>query len=199
MKITFQIILSLCITYTNVFSQEALKLNSKAPNFEVISHNGELLNLKELSKKGPVILTFYRGEWCPHCNLYMASLQDSLHLIEELNGTIIAITPENFENIDKTLAKSAAKFHVVYDRNHKIMDNYKVSYKMAMAKHAMYVTAGININKNSGNEDRMLPVPATYIIDQNQKIIGAHFDEDYTQRMPIKDILSILKQYHQKK
>lgn len=193
MKITFQIILVLFLSYSTAFAQEALKLNSQAPNFEVISHNGKILNLEELSKKGPIVLTFYRGEWCPHCNLYMASLQDSLHLIEALNGTVIAITPENFENIDKTLTKSEAEFHVIYDRKHKIMDDYKVSYKMAMAKHAMYVTAGININKNSGNDDRVLPVPATYIIDQKQKIIGVHFDEDYSKRMPIKDILNILE------
>ncbi len=193
MKTLFLVTLFFLFLNTFVFAQEALLLNSKAPLFSVKDNKGEQINLFELSKKGPVVLVFYRGEWCPHCNLYMSDLQDSLKYISDAGATLVAITPESFDNIEKTVEKSKASFHIIYDKNHKIMDDYKVSYKLGGTKNLVYNIAGININKASGNDDRILPVPATYIINQNQEIIALHFDKDYTERMPVKDILSVLE------
>lgn len=182
----------------NAFSQEKLQLYSSAPNFTGKDQYDKELVLYSLLKEGPVVLFFYRGQWCPHCNRYMSNLQDSVELVHKLGAKVVAITPERIDNIAKTVLKTKAMFSIVYDENHKIMDRYKVTFKLAYGKNLMYNAAGININKASGNSDRVLPVPATYIIEKNGRIIGAHFNEDYSKRMPVSRIIDILKKRNEK-
>lgn len=175
------------------FSQERLELFSEAPNFTGIDQYGEKIVLKEMLKEGSVVVVFYRGEWCPHCNRHMHNLQDSLEMINKFGARVVAVTPEKVSNIAKTTEKSGAEFSIVYDKGHKIMDDYKVTFTLGVAKHLMYGIAGINVNEASGNDDRALPVPATYIIEKNGRIIGAHFNEDYTVRMPVSEVVRIFE------
>jgi peroxiredoxin len=73
------------------------------------------------------------------------------------------------------------------------MDDFKVTWQMGKAKSFFYKFGGINLDKSSGNKDRALPVPATYIIDQSGKIIGGYFNKDHTKRMAVSQIVEILK------
>lgn len=191
-----KIIFLTCISFTLNFvnAQEQLAIGTMAPGFEGKNQKGEFINLSSLLEEGPVIITFYRGQWCPHCNRAMSNMQDSLHLIKEQGASIVAITPENLENIEKTIGNSLASFQIIHDENHKIMDDYKVTFKLAWAKHATYKLGWIDINTNSGNDDRVLPVPATYILDKNGIIRGSFYNEDYSLRMSVQDILEILKE-----
>lgn len=174
--------------------QEMLVINSTAPDFKATDHLGNRIVLSKSLEKGPVVITFYRGEWCPHCNNYMMNLQDSLSLIENYNATVLAITPESDLYIDETIEKTGAGFSIIWDKDHKIMDKYKVTFELADGKNTIYKIAGINVRKASGSDHRMLPVPATYIIGTDGKIKGGFFNEDYSQRMPVKDILLVLKE-----
>ncbi len=87
----------------------------------------------------------------------------------------------------------SAEFAIIWDENHQIMDDYKVTFRLGGTKNAMYKVGGINVTKASGSDHRMLPVPATYVIGQDGKIKGGFFNDDYTLRMPVKDILIILE------
>lgn len=174
--------------------QEMLVINSTAPDFKATDHLGNRIVLSKSLEKGPVVITFYRGEWCPHCNNYMMNLQDSLSLIENYNATVLAITPESDLYIDETIEKTGAGFSIIWDKDHKIMDKYKVTFELADGKNTIYKIAGINVRKASGSDHRMLPVPATYIIGTDGKIKGGFFNEDYSQRMPVKDILMVLRE-----
>jgi peroxiredoxin len=166
---------------------------SNAPLFEAFDVAGQKISLQQLLNKGPVVVCFYRGQWCPYCNRHMSNLQDSLSFITSLGASLIAITPEKNEEISKTISKSGATFSIIYDYGHKIMDAYKVSFKVDAWKNLLHFAEGVNINKASGNDDNVLPVPATYIIATDGSIVGRHFDTDYTQRMPVKAILEVLK------
>src|SRR5687767_3980125 len=86
---------------TNAQAPEGLFLASKAPDFKGKDQNGNDIRLKDLLKKGKVVLVFYRGEWCPYCNKELSRLQDSLQLITEKGATVIAVSPEKPENISK--------------------------------------------------------------------------------------------------
>lgn len=172
---------------------EPLSIGSQAPTFTGIDQYGDSINLDKLLQNGSVVVVFYRGQWCPHCNRQMAALQDSLRMIRELGATVVAITPEKEEEIQKTINKSDAKFSIIYDENHQIMDRYKVTFELEGTLRTVYRLGGININKAARNEDRVLPVPATYIINKEGIIIGRHFDEDYTVRMPVINIIDVLK------
>ena len=178
----------------SVLSQnpEPLFIGDKAPNFLALDQNQQRISLKDKLREGPVVLVFYRGQWCPHCNRHMSQIQDSLAMILDAGASIIAITPEKGEKIEKTVSKTNASFSIVYDENHRIMDKYNVTFKLSGWKRFIYGLAGININKASGNKDSALPVPATYIIGQDGTVFASHFNEDYTTRMQVIEMLDIL-------
>jgi peroxiredoxin len=174
------------------YAQDGIMIGEKAPLFKAEDQHGNMVDLSEQLKKGPVVITFYRGQWCPFCNRYMSALQDSLLMIADKGASVIAITPEKGEEIQKTIEKSNAAFSVIYDKNHRIMDAYDVTFTMGGAKFLMYKSYGIDINKASGNDDKALPIPATYIISKKGKVINRHFDNDYKKRMTVKEILDSL-------
>ena len=115
-------------------------------------------------------------------------------MILDAGASLIAITPEKGEKIEKTVQKSGASFSIVYDENHRIMDKYHVTFKLSGWKRFIYGIAGININKASGNKDSALPVPATYIIAKDGTIYTSHFNENYAERMQVIDMLDTLKE-----
>src|SRR4029077_2245810 len=92
-----------------------LFLASKAPDFKAADQFGKEIRLKDVLKKGKVVLVFYRGEWCPYCNRELAHLQDSLQMITDKGATVIAVTPEKPENIQKTVEKTKAGYSILCD------------------------------------------------------------------------------------
>ncbi len=191
MKKMFVFLVSMFL-FVQLNAQEGKLVGDEAPQFEAHDSNGNNVNLSAELQKGKVVLIFYRGQWCPYCNRHMSALQDSLSMITYKGAKLIAITPEKNEEINKTVEKSNAQFSIVYDANHIIMDAYEVTFTMSKSKHLAYKTYGININEASGNDDRALPVPATYIIDTDGRITYRHFDKAYKNRASVKEILDNL-------
>jgi len=190
------IVLTLVMILTlsqGIEAQKRLKNGTKVPNIEGIDNHNQKVNLYKMLDESPVVVVFYRGEWCKYCNLYMRDLADSLSMITDLGAKIIAVTPESNLYIDETVNKTKAHFSIVYDEGHTIMDNYDVTWHVSKFAHLFYKLRGINLNKASHNNDRALPVPATYIIGQDRKIIDGYFNKDFTIRMPVSDIVIALK------
>jgi len=188
--------LILLIISSTIFSQDApegLFLNSKAKDFKAKDQNGNEVRLRDLVKKGKVVLIFYRGQWCPYCNKYLQRLEDSLSLIKEKGATVVAITPELPENIAKTIDKTKAEFSIIYDEELKIMKAYEVEYLVPENTLKRYQNTGIKLEENNGTKNgNYLPIPATYIIDKEQTIIYRYFDADYKKRPSVKEILKYL-------
>lgn len=174
---------------------EGLFINSKAPEFKVKDQNGKEIVLKDLRKKGPVVLVFYRGFWCPYCNKHLQKLQDSLQSITEKGAQIIAITPEKQEGIAKTIEKTKVSFSIISDEDQKIMKAYDVAYKVDDKTISRYKMADIDLAANNGQrvESVILPIPALYIINKDGEIAYRFFDPDYKKRASIKDILENLR------
>jgi peroxiredoxin len=177
-------------------AQSKLPVGSKAPAFKAPDEKGQMIELSALLKDGPVIINFYRGQWCGHCTMQMAFLQDSLHLIHELGATLVAITPERSDEVEITRRKSNARFIIIPDLNNKIMNDYQVTWKMSWGLHAIYRIGGINLNKANASGERKLPVPATYIIGADGRILHAFYEEDHTKRMWANEMLDVLKKYN---
>jgi len=176
-----------------VHGQQGIQINEKAPHFRAYDHKGSVINLDTILNKNKVVLLFYRGQWCPYCNRHMSALQDSLHLITEKDARVIAITPEKNDAINQTLQKTNTSFSIIYDENHQIMDAYDVTFYLSKSKHLLYQSFGINVNKASGNNDRALPVPATFIISEKGVVINRHFNKNYKVRMSVNEILKSLE------
>lgn len=180
-------------SYLTFLAQKQLPKGSIAPSFVAKDQSGKLIKSEKLLEKGPLVVLFYRGYWCPYCNRQMSQVADSMKMITDLEATVVAITPEKGKYIDKTQKKTNASFSIIHDENHKIMDDFQVTWNMRKTKSFFYKFAGINLNKSSGNKDRALPVPATYIINKSGKIIGSYFNKDHTKRMAVSQIIEVIK------
>jgi peroxiredoxin len=173
-----------------VLAQTGLKEGAKAPEFTAMDNSGKKIDLKKILKSHKtVVLFFYRGQWCPYCNRYIQRMQDSLQLLVDKGAYVIGVTPETAINIDKTIEKTHASFSIVQDKNYRIMKDYQVNYTVDDAMLSKLNTYGVDLEKNNGNKDHVLPVPATYVIDPSGKITFVHFDRDYTHRPSIKALL----------
>jgi peroxiredoxin len=173
---------------------EGLFINSKAPDFKGKDQNGNDIVLKDLRKKGPVVIIFYRGYWCPYCNKELQKLEDSLQLIKEKGAQLIAITPEKQEGIAKTLEKTKASYPIITDEELKIMKAYDVAYRVDAKTIDRYKMASIDLAANNGQKPDAvyLPVPAVYIIGRDGEIKYRYFEEDYKKQATVKDILNNL-------
>ena len=191
------ILLLSLIAAMNVHAQEkpeGLFINSRAPDFRAKDQNGNEIELKELRKKGPVVIIFYRGYWCPYCSHELQKLQDSLQLIKEKGAQVVAITPEKHDGIVKTIEKTKADFPIVSDDDMKIMKSYDVAYQVDDKTIARYKMANIDLVDNNGQKSGSvyLPVPAVYIVGKDGEIKYRFFDPDYKNQAPVRDILSSL-------
>lgn len=174
---------------------EALALNSKAPGFSGIDQNGDLLKLSSLLKKGPVVLIFYRGEWCPVCNRYLQEFQTGLESLKAAGASVVAVTPEQEQYRDSSIEKSDISFPVIIDSDQSIMNDYKVAFEVTedyQSKIRSYLNA--DIAQQNAQEQAVLPVPATYIISQEGIIVWSQYDPDYKNRASIEDIQDALTQ-----
>ncbi|MBL7742784.1 MAG: AhpC/TSA family protein [Chitinophagaceae bacterium] len=171
---------------------EGLFIQSKAPDFKAKDQNGKEVRLKDLLKKGKVVLIFYRGQWCPYCNKYLKKLEDSLQLIKDKGATVVAITPELPENVTKTVEKTGADYSIIHDEELKIMKAYDVEFEVPENVLTRYRNTGIKLDENNGKNGNFLPIPATYIIDKEQTITYRFFESDYKKRPSVKEILDNL-------
>jgi peroxiredoxin len=171
---------------------EGLFINSKAPDFKATDQNGKEVSLKELKKKGPVVIVFYRGYWCPYCSKFLKKLQDSLQLITDKKASIVAITPEAKEGIDSTVQKTGASFPIIYDEDMKIAKNYGVFYRVDDRTVTRYQTQGIELLKTNHQTEAALPVPAIYVVNKEGSVIFRYFDVDYRKRIPVRELVKAI-------
>ncbi|MEO8885458.1 MAG: peroxiredoxin-like family protein [Mucilaginibacter sp.] len=187
------LILFITISAIQLRAQSGLKKGDTAPLFTATDNAGKTIDLKSILKDHKsIVLFFYRGQWCPYCNKYIQRLQDSLQLLTSKGAYVIGVTPETGENINKTINKTHASFSMIQDKGYKIMKSYDVNYVMDTELFTKYKNNGVDIEKNNGNTDHVLPVPATYIINKSGKLVFVHFDKDFRNRPSIKSLSAAL-------
>lgn len=189
------LVLSVMCFSLSIYAQEApegLFISSKAPDFKAKDQNGNEIRLKDLLKKGKVVLVFYRGQWCPYCNKELSHLQDSLQFIKDKGATLVAVTPEKPEMVSQTVEKTKAEYSILYDEGLKIMKAYDVEFEVPENTLLRYRNAGLDIEKNNGANGKFLPVPAVYIIDKESTVTYRFFEPDYKKRPSVKELLDNL-------
>jgi peroxiredoxin len=170
-----------------------LKAGDKAPDFIGYDQEGKQVELKKILGKGPVILFFYRGKWCPICSRYLNNYQDSLKVLTDQGFQVVAITPESIENVEQTVKLHNLTFTVIYDCQEKIMKDYDCMFTVTKAYQDKIKSAfSIDIAENNGRDAARLPVPATFIINRDGYIVAVQFDPDYKNRASVKWMLANL-------
>ena len=172
-----------------------LKVGDTAPDFKLENENGELVSLKESLKMGPVLLVFYRADWCPYCTKHLAEFQDKINDIKATGkASVIAISPQMPEYARALVEEHGYTFPILYDEDHVVMKDYKVFFRVTQAYNEKILKfKGDYIQTRNGDTNPYMPVPATYVIGQDQRIKFVHYDPNYKLRANVDDALKVLQ------
>lgn len=171
----------------------ALQIGQKVENFSLANHNGENIELADLLKKGPVIISFYRGGWCPYCNLELKALNDYLPQFKTQSAQLIAISPQLPDETLSTAQKNGLEFDVLCDVSNKVAEQFGLLFTLDERIQALYTQFGIDFDHYYGYKSFKLPLPATYVINQEGVITYAFLSEDYTLRAEPIDVMTALE------
>jgi peroxiredoxin len=179
--------------------QKAFKAPDTAPDFSLPNLEFNDIQLYPLLEKGPVILSFFRGKWCPYCNLELRALQKQLDQFKELGATLLAISPQTVEATKSFALDAPLKFEVLADKGALVARQFGLVYKLTDDYASALTSIGVNLNQDHGGEayGHELPVPATYIVAPSKRIVYAFVDADYTKRAEPAELLDVLRQIRQ--
>lgn len=174
-------------------TDRSLKTGDQVPDFTLPNHNGEPRRLFELLDDGVVVLNFYRGGWCPYCNMELGALQKALPEIRETGAQLVAISPELPDKATDTQTRHALEFDVLSDVGNRVVEAFGLAFELPEQLRPIYTRLGIDIPAFNGDTSFTLPVPASYVIDTDG-IIRFHFvNVDYTRRLEPDELLRVLR------
>lgn len=171
----------------------AKKVGDTAPDIHLPDVRGSLVQVSELLQSGPVVVVFYRGGWCPYCNLELRAWQAHLAELNQMGASLVAISPQTPDNSLSTLEKNELAFHVLSDSDLKTSTSFGIAFELPPELVALYSSVGNNLPEINGNGKWVLPVPATFVIDQKGMIRYAHVEADYRERSEPAQVLELVK------
>jgi peroxiredoxin len=172
---------------------KAPKVGDKAELFALADASGTTVTLEALLKKGPVVLTWYRGGWCPYCNIALRGLLEVEPQIHALGATLVALSPETPENVEKTSKADALTFEVLSDKGNGVARAYRIVYKLPEKTSALMKGFKLDLAKRNGDGSDELPLAATFVVDTDRTIRWAFVDADYRKRAEPADVVEALK------
>ncbi len=174
--------------------KKAPAAGAKAPDFDLPDATGKTVSSAELRGKGPMVLTFYRGEWCPFCNLELNALQKKLPEIEALGASLVAVSPQTPDHSLSMTEKNNLSFAVLSDVGNTVARKYGLTFSLSEDLKPVYKQLGIDLAAFNGTDDYELPMAATFVIDEDGAVLLSHVDADYTSRLEPDEIVAALKQ-----
>jgi peroxiredoxin len=172
--------------------EKALKVGDKAPDFELPDASGKTVKLSALLEHGPVVVTWYRGAWCPYCNIALRGYQKVLPEIKAEGASLVAISPQTPDNSAATVEKDALGFEVLSDKSNKAARSFGVAYKVPSVV-IEQLKGRLDLSKYNGDTTNELPLGATYVIDRQGVIRYAFVDGDYRKRAEPSAVVAALK------
>lgn len=169
-----------------------LPVGSKIPAFELKDHNGKPVSSTELLKTGRLAICFFRGRWCPFCVGQLEAMNLILPQIEQAAASLIAISPQTVQQSFFMADQHKLRFPLLSDASNQVARQFGLVYRVPDDQQAIFRRAFINLPFANGDESWELPVPATYILDQDGTVLYASASPDYTERPEPEDILSAL-------
>ncbi|MFI0258999.1 peroxiredoxin-like family protein [Streptomyces sp. NPDC017056] len=173
-------------------AEAALGPGAPAPDFALPAADGRTVTLSGLLAEGPVVLTFYRGAWCPYCNLALRALQQHHDAITARGARLVAVSPQVPDESLTLTQKHELAFDVLSDVGSEVAGRYGIAFDLPENLAAVYDSFGFEMQRVNGGHPRTLPLPATYVIDRTGTVRWAFADPDYVRRAEPADILAAL-------
>ena len=171
----------------------ALKAGDTLPDATLTDANGKPVSIASLLEKGPLIINFYRGGWCPYCNFELKAYQGLLNDIQSLGGQLVAITPEQPDNSLSTIETNELKFPVLTDNRNEFAQALGLAFELPEKLQKVYAGFGLDLPGRNADSNWVLPIPATLVIKSDGEIVLSHVDRNYTKRLEPSDALAALK------
>ncbi len=173
-------------------AERALKVGNNIPDFELPDATGKLVRSKDLLASGPIVITFYRGSWCPYCSLELKTLQQSLSEFRAKGATLVAISPQTPDHSLTTKEKNELAFPVLSDVGSNVARKFGLVFTLDETLKPIYKAFGVDLAAHNGVDSWELPLPATYVVAKSGKIVSAFVDADYRNRAEPAEILKSL-------
>jgi peroxiredoxin len=172
---------------------DALAVGDEAPDFALPGPAERLISLTDALRTGPSIVTFYRGGWCPYCNIQVRAYQRSLPEIAGLGGQIIAISPQLPDGSLSVAEKNALELHVLSDAHDAVARSFGLVYALPEELRATLRMNEKALPGINGDASWELPLPATFVIAQDRRVALAYVDVDYRNRLAPEYIVAALR------
>ena len=169
-----------------------IEVGATAPDFTLLAPDGAQVRLTGLLSHGPVVLTFFRGEWCPFCDLTLRALEAVVAEVTARGAVMVAISPQTLEHSVSTAESKGLSFQVLSDAGNAVSRLYGLVYSLTPAVRKMYSDRGFDLVGFNGNDAAELPMPATFVMDRKGMIRWLFVDPDFTRRAEPAAILAAL-------
>ena len=175
-------------------AQHSLRANQPAPGFTLPDATGQPISLAELLAAGPVVLVFYRGNWCPYCNVQLRAYNQALAQFKDFNATLVAISPQTPDLTSRTAEEKELRFPVLSDSNNTVAKQYGLAYQVGDAVYHALHGVGIDLAAFNGDNSGELPLTGTFVIAQDGTIAWAATEANFKQRPDPAVLLDALAQ-----
>jgi len=167
----------------------ALSVGSRASQFELLDHNGRVVRSTDLLSKSRLVICFFRGRWCPFC---VGQLEAMNHILRE-RASLVAVSPQTVKQSFFMADQHKLRFPLLSDSGNQVARQFGLVYRVAEDQQAIFRRSFINLSLANGDEGWELPIPATYIVEQDGQLTYASVDPDYTARPEPTEIVQHLK------
>ncbi|MFG1462142.1 peroxiredoxin-like family protein [Xanthobacter sp. DSM 24535] len=174
-------------------ARQALKAGEKIPAFTLADTEGNAVSSADLLAKGPLVITFYRGVWCPYCNMELQALQEALPQLRDLGANLIAISPQNPVNSRKSVRQNALSFPILSDPGNEVATAFGLRFALPDYLVELYASLKNDLPAFNGDPSWTLPMPARFVVGRDGIILYAEVNPDYTRRPEPADMLPALR------
>lgn len=173
--------------------ERTIKVGDQLPNFTLKNQNGDNISSTELLKQGPLVISFFRGVWCPYCNLEIQALEQYATQFLAEGANIVVISPQAQASNQRTVEQNKLSFDVLMDAGNNYADKLNISFTLAKEIKALYSGFGINLAEHNGEDSWTLPMPTRLVVSTDGNVIAADINPDYTQRPDPSETLTTIK------
>lgn len=174
--------------------QNSLQVGDRSPDFALVNAaTGELVQLEQVRQSGAVVLSFFRGAWCPYCSLELVSMEKILPVILSLKATLLSISPEISRRSRSAVREESFSHPVLVDSGNQVARQFGIVHQVGEVLREIHNGFGVSLPLLNGDETYELPVPATFIIDRWGVIVYRFVDPDYTKRIDPVEIITVLR------
>lgn len=171
-----------------------LKVGDKLPAFSLENQNSETVSSEKLLKDGPLIISFFRGVWCPFCNIEIKALEAYAQQFRDAGANIVVISPQSQASTKRSVEENNTSFDILSDVGNSYAKALNIAFTLPKELQIIYKGFGINLPEYNGDQSWSLPMPARFVIAQDGTVIAADVNPDYTQRPDPSETLATLKQ-----